>query len=732
MLKKTVALVLSFCMLFMLYGCSSEKSTSSYDINSPVKTHPTGVVASNEKFELIWDSSNYSVKLKSLVNGKIWSNIPDGYTGTSSAVQSTININIMNTNSMKQDMVRGYSETAAKGRVSCEQIKNGVKVTYYFDNYLISVPVEYVLREDSIAVSIRTKEVVEGGEYVVLSVNLAPYMCSCENVDTSAYLFVPTGSGALMNVAENADSTRKYSGAVYGEDASRIQPEITIDPEQIYMPCYGVATSNGNALFAIIENAAETAVIEAEAGNSRTDYSCVSSTFYLRGYDSFATTQWIWSYQDLNYVSDDRADNVITVGYYPLYDDMADYNGMAKCYRDYLLKNGGLSKSDVSQTPYSLTFVGGALKTVATGGIPHNVTSVLTSFSSAQKIIDDITNRSGVKPSVQLIGYGNNGIDVGKIAGGYDFIGDFGSKDSRESLEKYCKNNGIDLYTDFDLIRYTESGGGFSYLSDAAKSATLHIAESYLINTPLRDYDKSTVYRFIKKSEIKNATKKLIEFIDDEDVSGVSISSLSNVSYSDFTSIKYGVKGESESIAKNSINSLKKSKHSVAVSAANQYAACVADTVYNSPLTNGDYDVFDEWIPFYQMVFKGSKPIYSSYINLQPDRKMALLSALAGGNGLGFAICDSYDIDLSVSKTFPLYGTVYTDNKQFIVESLENYADYYEAVKNAKIDRFEILSSGVSRTVFDNGVSILVNRTEQSFLSELGELAANSAAWYKN
>ncbi len=732
MLRKTVALVLCLIMMLSVFGCTDKKSTVSYDVNSPVKTLSTGVVASNENYELIWDSSNYSVKLKSLINGKVWSNIPDGYTGTSSAVQSTVNINIMNTTSMKEDMIRGYSETAAKGRVSCEPINNGVKVTYYFDNYLISVPVEYVLREDSVAVSIKTKDVVEGGEYAVVSVNLAPYMCSSENEDNGAYLFVPTGSGALMDVAANVDATRKYTGAVYGEDASRIQPEIAIDPEQIYMPCYGVASSNGNALFAIIENSAESAIIEAEAGNSRTKYSFVSSTFYLRGFDSFATTQWVWSYQDLNYISEERVDNIITVGFYPLYDEMANYNGMAKCYREYLTEKKLLTKSSSEQKPYSLTVIGGALKTVATGGIPHKVTTVLTSFDGAKKIVDDVILKTGKQPSVQLVGYGNNGVDIGEIAGGFDFSGDFGDEKSRKELESFCKKKGIDLYTDFDLIRYTESGGGFSYLNDAAKSATLHVAETYLVNTPLRDFDKSTVYRFIKKSKIKSVTDKLVEFVNEDNVSGVSVSSLSNVAYSDFTNIKYGVKGNTEKIVRDSIASIKKSKHPVAVSGANQYAASAADALYNTPITNGNYDSFDEWIPFYQMVYKGVKPIYSSYINIQPDRNDAVLCAIASGNGLGFALSYDYDIDLSASKTFPFYGTVYEDNAQFISDTLKNYGDYYEAVKDASIENFEILANGVSRTDFNNGVSVLVNRTEQNFTSDFGNIAGKSAIWYKN
>lgn len=732
MLRKTVCLLLAVFTALCLIGCSGNKNLNvAYDADTPAKKENSGVVAANSDYELVWDDTTYSVMLKSLKNGKIWASIPYGYDGTSSAVRSTVNLNIMNTTSMKQDSIRGYSEAASNGRISAEKITDGIKLTYYFDNYQISIPVEYVLRENSVAISVKTAEIVEGGNYIVVSFDLAPYMCSVENTDDGAYLFVPTGSGAVMNVNENADTTRKYTGTVYGEDASRILPEIPIDNEQIYMPVFGAAASGGNAMLGIIESASEAALINAEAGNSRTDWSCVYPTFYLRGYDSFATTEWIWSYQDLNYMSDGIIDTVITVGYYPLYDDDANYNGMARRYRKYLTDNNLLEKSAVQTQPYSLSIIGGALKTVATGGIPHKVTSVTTGFEQAQNIIADISSATKVEPSVQLLGFGDNGLDIGKIAGGYKFSSDFGGESKRKALEDYCKENGIELYTDFDVIRFNKSSNGFNTTSDAAKSATLRVAEAYLINTPLRDFDEDSAYRFLRKSQIGKAVEKLIKAADKKQISGISLSSLSNVAYSDFTHEQYGVKGKMAEITQNALLNIKKADHSVAVSCANAYAACAADVIYNTPLANGNYDVFDMWVPFYQTVFSGSKPIYSSYINLEENMQIAILRSIASGSSLGFAVINDYDIDLSVSNTFSLYGTVYKDNKELITQSIKTYGDYYNAIKGASINAYTMLDNNVSLTEFNNGVCVYVNYGESNVNTPEGELAPTSALWVK-
>lgn len=733
MFKKTVCLMLAVLTAVCFVGCSDKTNiTVTYDKTSPVNKESSGTVASNSDYELIWDDDLSCVMLKNLKNGKVWADIPYGYEGTSSSVKSTVNIGIMDTSSMKQDTVRGYTGATTGGRISSEKIENGVKVTYYFDNYEISIPVEYTLREDSLAISVKTSEIVEGGNYIVTTLDISPYFCSVENSAEGGYLFVPTGSGAIMNVESNADTTRKYTGNVYGEDASRILPEVPIDEEQIYMPVFGAVDGNSNAIFAIIESASETAAINAEAGNSRTDWSCVYPTFYLRGYDTFATTQWIWSYQDLDYMSDDIVDTVITVGYYPLCDDNANYNGMAKCYREYLEENGLLTDSSVSAEPYSLSIVGGALKTVATGGIPHEITSVTTTFDAAQSIIEDISKETGKNPSVQLIGYGNNGLDIGKIAGGFKFDSDFGGEKVRKALETYCKDNKIGIYTDFELIRFNQSGNGFNKTFNAAKSSTLRVAESYLINTPLRDFDEDTAYRFLRKSQISTAVEKLVKMADKKQVSGISLSSLSSVAYSDYSDLQYGVKGKSAEIAQSSITAVKESGHDVAVSAANAYAVAVADVVYNTPITNGDYDVFDMWIPFYQMVFSGSKPMYSSYINLEGDSTTAILRSVASGCGLGFAVIDEYDIDLSVSNTFSLYGTVYEDNKELIANCVKTYGDYYKAISGAKINSYTEIAKNVTLTEFDNGVSVYVNYSQSSVQTPIGEIVPQSAKWTEN
>ena len=165
---------------------------------------------------------------------------------------------------------------------------------------------------------------------------------------------------------------------------------------------------------------------------------------------------------------------------------------------------------------------------------------------------------------------------------------------------------------------------------------------------------------------------------------------------------------------------------------ANIYSAVLADVITESPVTSDKSNTFIMDIPFYQMVFSGTKPLYSTYINLAEDEQGALLKAVATGTRPAFAVAANYDIDLSVSSTFPLYGTLYEDNEKLIEAAVKDYADFYKAIEGAAIESFETLPSGVTVTEFEGGITVYVNHGDTAADSPVGELAARTAACHQN
>lgn len=177
----------------------------------------------------------------------------------------------------------------------------------------------------------------------------------------------------------------------------------------------------------------------------------------------------------------------------------------------------------MKQEAYSLTILGGVQITSLSGGIPHKVTRAMTTFQQARDMLAQIRPVLEKPGAVRLVGFGDKGIDPGKIAGGFGFIGAYGSSAQRTGLEEDCAQAGIPLFTDFDLVQYSGSGSGFSYLTGSAKTAMLHTAERYAINVPLREYNKDITCRLLKRGLLGEAVGKLIDTAGKQGISGVSL-----------------------------------------------------------------------------------------------------------------------------------------------------------------------------------------------------------------
>ena len=711
-----------------LSGCGSTEKSGSYDKESSTKTISSQVVASNENYELKWDDTAKCVLLCGKKTGEVWSDIlyaayQEG--STSANANSPISITVINESDLTQETVNSYTEIMEGGRVICEQQEDTLCVTYYFDRYEIAVPVTYQLREDSLAISVDGANIQEGDTaYSLVSVSVAPYFCNSANSGDGNYLFVPVGSGALMYTKENADGTRRYSGEVYGADAAQKILKSTADSEAIRLPVFGA--KNGNlAMLGIIEEGAGSAFIEAQAGYARMGYSNVGATFYFRGRDTFRYGTYATGNSVTTRVSEERSRQKVTVGYYPLYEEEADYNGMAKRYRQYLLDQELLTAANMDASAYSVTLLGGTTIGRSFLGIPYDSLVSMTDFAKAKEILAELTEITKIAPVVQMKNYGDNGMRPGTLAGGSKYPASFGGKQEIEQLQEFCHDSGIPLFWDFDIVRYGKSGNGFSYNVSCAKTPIHYLAEQYPV-TPLRTFDEDNAYHIIGRGKLEKAMAKALRKADAYQHTGISFSTLGEIAFSDYDDTAYAVKAGIDKDVAQLLRQAKDAGYCVASAGANSYAACGADVVFDVPLGYGDYHVIDAQIPFYQMVFHSYRPMYSTAVNLDENAKQAIMLAAASGSGVGFALSADYIHESNDLDTNKLYGTLYGDNAELIQQALNQngFAEYYERTADSVITKYELLENGVSATYFENGVILYANHTSGKVESPAGELDA--------
>ncbi len=720
-LKQTVSLVLLLCIISLSFcGCggnnTKEELNASYSDNE-AESISSGVVAQNDIYELIWDDDKKCVLVHEKGTENYWSNTPyehyklEDPSGVGHVrMSSAFYLEYL----AERKLNTAYSYVAAymNGDIIAEKIENGIRVIFYMSELEISVPLEYRINGEKIEVSVDVKNIRENSN-LVYSISVSPFMCSAKNNEKDAYIFVPSGSGTLMYVDEGGRNTRTFSAEVYGMDYASTVTEKLSNKESIAMPVFG-AKYKDKAVCGIITEGAEISRIDAEVGNIDYGYSSVYATFLLRGINTLFVTNNQGTTSQVLVSTDGMVDLAKpTVTYIPLLDEKADYMGMAEVYKNYLCEKYNLKRGEElnNNSDLYLQIFGGAEIATDFFGFAKRELRVSTTFEEAKDIVFDIKETIGAKPVVQLKGYGHKGLDLDKIAGGIKFVKDFGDFNT---LNEWCDKNEVSLYVDYDAVNYRRGGLGVSKYSSASKTANRLNAKHGMISIENYNSDSPYSYFYLKRDLIPKIINKVIKFSNKKALDGISLESLGNKSYSDYSTQKgYNKLGFSE-IIQNAAMDVRENGILVMTEDSFDYAAAVSDCIISSVTKSSDYDGFDKDIPFYQIVFKGLKPIAVSPINLAINTSDQFLKAIETGTALSFSLCDDWNSEFTASEQSVFQFCLYDIWKGQIAEMYNSSKEYISSVINSEIKEHKYISDDVVKTVFANDVTVYVNYSDMS------------------
>lgn len=736
-MKRIFALTVSLCLIIGSFaGCSKIDNglkAEKFDEKAQADFLQTGVVAEAGEYTLNWDNTTKQVTLVDKKNNVSWSSNPSQTLEpqydefgmpikTHPLLNSDIAVKYVDEKTGNIVSVNSYSGANSSGRISAKSVTDGIKITYYFDELKFAIPVEYKLYDDGLKVTIKTKEIQEEKNRIT-EISVLPFMCSVGNTSLESYLFVPSGSGALIYPKEISSSGESFRQEIYGEDLMIRKYVNTSNKENIYIPVFGI--KNGNrGLCAIIENGAESCLIEGSVGSQVFNYSSLYATLCIRGYDELRSVNYSGATLVNDYYTSDMADLEFGISYKPIYNNDANYIGMAKTYREYLIENEGLKKNKGTDSTYSVTINGGFLSKKSFLGIPYETLYSLTTLEQAEEIVKQLLNETGQTSTIRLKGYGDTGLNIGKLSGGYKINSALGGLEQFKVFNSYCKKNGIDTYLNFDILRFSSGGNGWSKLSDSAKSAT---GKSYYpsgFTIAMRDKDITTEYALISRDKIVDSTKKLLDKTKKWDIDGYSLDTVGRLAYSDYGSVDNHSKSNLSQDISNALSILSKQKQNIAVSGANAYAAVKAHQIFDVPLSSARFDIFDEDIPFYQIVFKGYVSFSSSPINHSTLQNDALLACIESATIPSWSLMYEYDnaaLDFASSE---LHNGVFSQYKDDIVEVVNNISLYYNSIKNAEIIEHTVNKNGIRITKFSNDIVAIVNRGSEAVITLYGTLGA--------
>lgn len=712
------ALLISMILLLALTGCDLITKVTREDAPKYKEaiegSVPSELIAENEKFSMKWDYVNYCIQLTDNVNGKVWSTaIPADKLSGSAASQPILKSDMVIDYVAQYDV--NYQSVYSADTTACvrnfETIENGIRIVYSFPVAEISVPVNYILCDDGMRVTVDVNEIAEGDTYMLYRFSLAPSLMNTPNKSKNSYFLIPSGQGTLCYPADG--TVRNESHKVYGRDLAVSKGTLHTETESVYMPVYGLKDGS-DAIFSIIEDGEESTSIEQMINDTKFANSFSYSVFYVRGYEEANkkafTTSSIKSY----IYNDELADTKFSLKFYPLNGDKANYSGMAEVYRTYLDEKYGESDNDIKNSPsYALQFLGGVDYNQFVFGIPYTAQYALTTLDDAEGIIKELSEETGVNPVVELTGFTKDGLENKRLAGDFKISSKLGSMSDLAELQKDYANDGGTLVMDFDIINFSQSSNGFSKLNDIAKTTNGEKAIQYRYHMALRVEDKSHKnYNILARDRIADAVDKLIKQSTKYKLTGVGLSTLGNMVYSDNNAREYFSKSNMADEFINATKKLQKEGIVLVANSANEYAAATADYVLDVPVQSTKSDLMDDDIPFYQMVYGSRTPLYVRGINVSAEAKIAVLKAAESGSGLGFTLTKNYSTELLSTTQSVLFGTKYDGLKEDIVELINSYNSLYDKIRGKEITEHKILKNDVRATYFSNGVCVYTNYGE--------------------
>ncbi len=732
---------ISLCLLLssaflLLAACGTPERAAKQAFMPPEKYEiaKTTCVAENSRYSLIWNAEKVCVILYDKLMDCEWSYLPEESLNTAydyddngkqkdanPKVKSPVIVKYYNTSNFITDETNAFAMSINKKCYTVKQIENGLEMTCYFPDRELTVPVSFTLNSKGVDVSVDPSKIEENEAYNIYGIQVAPFFCSVSNRNAEKddhYMFLPVGSGTIINpkVDNTRDAAISFEEPVYGADSNITKFEEKTSTETVRMPIFG--TVNGNkAVCGIIKSGAESAYLVGALGQKLTGYSYVAAEFRIRGYQEVVQNLFTSTTVKTKLYADAFTPEKAQIGFYPLYGEDASYVGFAETYRDYLAETQVLKNEKSDDSLLNVKLIGGIQTRKFHFGIPSTDLLVATSLKQAKSIVQDIKTRTGLdKFNVNLVGFGSSGNDIGVVAGDYEIGSRFGNDDDLQSLIKYSSGVGANIFFNFDMLHFSTSGGGVNTTFGRADAANGSYTEQSYMSLNLRIPDSNYgKYYLVARSKLSEIAANIKDSAKEWQLPGISLDTLTSVSYSDYNDEKYYARANFEKQAAAIINNYTNSGYKVAGSDANAFAAAGCTHVYDAPMQSSKYRYYTSDVPVYQIVFKGFVSMSGTSLNLSTNENINFLKAVETGSGLTYTLIGNYDTNLITSAQNVFYGSLYWDKAlergaaTDIQARVDEYKVFFESVKGETIAAHKLISDEVRLTTFSNGVSVYVN-----------------------
>jgi len=707
-------------------------------------------VAETPNLRLYINAENSKLIVEDKRSGKLWTSNPLQPLSDQKSLLDDAVFTINYTNARRQ-MTNLGSSASEQPQISVQRISNGARVVYNLQKLKIEITIDYTINEEPSAsepgkvrpylqATIPEGGIKEGGDCSVATSTTCAMVVTLEMlplfgatpVGDQGYLMVPDGAGAIVSFKpEYPQYRQRYSAQIYGPDAAaQAFQGFTggrgggMQVTRPYMPIWGL--KDGDSAYAgIVTEGQYQANINGYLAGYITNANRASVEFIYRRQASIPRRRTLF----VNRIEDNQIPGERQVRYVLLTGEDANYAGMAKAYRDYLLTHRGVQRLP-KETPRPLLdlFMGITRRTAF-----KDTFVPMTTFDQGITILKAFLDKGLKNFDVHLIGWEDAGYR-GNWPRRYPADSALGGNAGLKRLINFAHENGIRVYLEDDYIfGYTMSSGGI--IGQIPYVRNIWPNWSYGFNTrfdTMRGVNKLPVFGGTSGIDVyllnpviartRYAERDLPKH-KEMGADGVIIRSMGSLLASD-TNDRYPLSRDQVAAEWMKIVDMEaKALGHAAVQGPNDYVIGHTDRVYDAPVNS--LDAFgDTPVPVYHIATQGLVTRLTIMDNLRNDPKTEFLRQIEWGMQPDYQLTYAPSSDLIRTNYNRLYSSQYQDWVEPAVKEYKQMADEFGYLNSLFITNHEILANRVYRVTYEDGSQLLVNYNPTDYDGPEGHVPA--------
>jgi len=586
---------------------------------------------------------------------------------------------------------------------------NGFTADVYFPNLQLGYTLVVELTETGVIAEIPDDSWIEEGEHLISGLYIFPFLGYSHLGNRDGYMFIPDGSGVLINLANNNRRfSQPFRGMVFGENVGITATHIPTllagrnairDAENVLMPIFGmVHTDSQMGFLGIISGGGEfNAVIESYPNGAITDYDWITTRFIYR--QSFTQMMGLGG-GAITLIQTHRNNFDARIRFEVVTGEEANYTGLAKAYREYLLESGQLQPTE-EDFRVRLDFLGLEQES----GFIFNRNVVMTTIAD----IEDIRERlaaAGVENILGIYrGWQNNGITVGTMVRRFRTASALGGNRALLRLLDDLESTSMDLYLYSDPLRIN-AGGASPLRFSAIRQINRQIYEE-TVYQPVVD-----AFNFLQPNRACSVFERLRNSYESNGVEHIMLGGISNQVFSHAVSgTLYGRISTAEvfqGIAQETSESF-----NLLLDQPFSYLWPYTGSFINTPIRGSNYVFASQEIPFLAIVLRGIVPMYSEHINFEANRREFFLQLVEQGVRPSFYITMENPELLKHTNSHHVFTSQFATFENRIIEYYHELREVYELTSGATIERHTRVDDLVT-VEYSNGVVVYVNYSERA------------------